>query len=77
MPLYTFRNKETGEVFEETLTSDECERIMKEDNNFERVFKAPSFVYDSVDPLRRAGGEWNNLLTNIKKGSGEENTINV
>lgn len=37
---------------------------------------APSLSYQgSVSPIRKAGGEWNDLLKRIKKKSGSKSTI--
>lgn len=35
----------------------------------------PSFASDTVSTLRRAGSEWNDHLSRIKKGSGRGNNI--
>lgn len=78
MPVYTFKNKETGEVRDLTLTSEECEAIMADkDAPIQRVFRPASFSSQAKSDLRMAGSEWNNLLTKIKKGSDNQSTINV
>lgn len=38
---------------------------------------APSISYDTVNPIRRAGNEWNDVLKGIQKASGKENTIDT
>ena len=78
MPVYTFKNKETGEVRDLTLTSEECEVIMADPKApIQRVFRPSTFSSQAKSDLRMAGSEWNNLLTKIKKGSDEKSTINV
>lgn len=46
-----------------------------EDDDLERVLVPPKFASNTVSNLRRAGGEWQDLIGTIKKGSGRGNTI--
>lgn len=36
---------------------------------------APGFISDSKSTLTRAGSEWNDVVSRIKKGSGKDNSI--
>jgi hypothetical protein len=47
MPLYEFRNKETGEVFEKFMSLSSREDYLKENPNVETVVGAPVMI-DSV-----------------------------
>lgn len=76
MPIYQFKNKETGEVVEKNLRISELDDWKKDNPAFESYFSsAPGLVSDSQTPLRRAGTEWRNHLDAIKKRSGRTNTI--
>lgn len=48
---------------------------MLEDDDIERVLSTPHFSGNTVSNLRRAGSEWQDHLSRIKKGSGRGNTI--
>lgn len=66
MPIYHFKNKKTGEEFEERLSITEMEDKLKRDKNLDVVPSAPlirtnSFVNKKPDPKFRS------LLRNIKK----------
>jgi len=64
MPLYTIRNKSTGEVKEEFLSMSEYDEKLK-DPNFERVWdEAPSLI--SGYNMKPAEG-FRDILKNIKK----------
>lgn len=78
MPLYEFRNRETGEVSETTLRISEYDQYLEDNPDLERIFtKGLGLVSDSKSPLTRAGKNWEDHLSRIKKGSGRENTIKV
>jgi len=64
MPLYTIRNKSTGEVKEEFLSMSEYDEKLK-DPNFERVWdEAPALI--SGYNMKPAEG-FRDILKNIKK----------
>lgn len=75
MPTYTFKNKETGETIEKVLRISELSKWKEENPDWESVLGAPAFATGSMSNQRKAGSEWNDLLTKVKKGSGRGNTI--
>ena len=74
MPLYTLRRKSTDETFDVNMKFDDLAQLL-EDDDLERVLVPPKFASNTVSNLRRAGGEWQDLIGTIKKGSGRGNTI--
>lgn len=44
MPLYTFHNKETNEVFEELMSIDAKEQFLRDNNMIESFIMAPAIV---------------------------------
>ena len=74
MPIYTLHRKSTDEYFDVNMKFDDLAQML-EDDDIERVLVPPKFVSNTVSNLRRAGGEWNDHLSRIKKGSGSGNTI--
>ena len=74
MPVYTLRRKSTDEVFDVNIKFDDLAQML-EDDDIERILVPPKFASNTVSNLSRAGGEWQDLLGNIKKGSGRKNTI--
>lgn len=73
MPLYTFRKKGEEETFEHFVSIADYDRYVEE-NDLERVWKAPGIV--SGHNVKPADG-FKDLLKQIKKGSGRDNTINT
>ena len=78
MPVYEFKNSETNEIVEKILRISEYDQFVKDNPELVRHYStAPSLTSDSISPLTRAGKEWENHLSNIKKHSGRDNTIKV
>jgi hypothetical protein len=78
MPVYEFKNSETNEIVEKILRISEYDQFVKDNPELVRHYStAPSLTSDSISPLTRAGKEWENHLSNIKKNSGRDNTIKV
>jgi hypothetical protein len=80
MPQYDFRNKETGEVTEVLLRISEYDQYLSDNPEWERYFavgSGPKIVAGVKSPMRMAGKGWETHLTNIKKGSGRDNSIKV
>lgn len=81
MPYYTYKCKECEhEFFEHQSINDReipcgkpCPNCEKEGTVFKEF--SHSMNYDMVDPLKRAGSGWNDVLNKIKKGSGKDNSI--
>lgn len=74
MPVYTLRRKSTDETFDVNVKFDDLAQML-EDDDIERVLSTPHFSGNTVSNLRRAGSEWQDHLSRIKKGSGRGNTI--
>ena len=76
MPSYSFRNKETGEETEIFLRISELDKY-KEDNPHLQQFiaKAPGNVGMVRDMYSRVPDGFNDVVKQIKKGSGMRNTI--
>lgn len=78
MPTYDIQNKKTGEVKEIFCSyADKEKTLKKEGSDWEYVMSAPSISSDLIDPIKRAGSEWNDRLKGIKKASAKDNTINT
>lgn len=76
MPLYDMKNTETGEVKEMFLSLSKREDFLKDNPQWVQLPSAMTVVYDGyVDNLTRAGSGWNDLIKEVKKGSGKDNTI--
>jgi len=77
MPIYTFKNKATGEEVTEMISMAKREEKLAT-GEWEQVITGISgFISDSKSPMTRAGTEWKDKLKEIKKNSGRGNTINV
>ena len=77
MPTYDIQNKKTGEVKEIFCSyKDKEKELKKRGKDWEYIIGAPRISFDTIDPIRRAGSGWNDVLTQIKKNSGKDNTIN-
>lgn len=74
MPKYTLKRISTGEEWDIICSFDDLARQL-EDEDITKVLSTPAFSSNTVSNLRRAGSEWNDRLTQIKKGSGSGNTI--
>ena len=74
MPVYTLHRISTDETFDVNVKFDDLAQLL-EDDDLEKVLVPPKFASNTVSNLRRAGGEWNDLLGKIKKGSGRGNSI--
>jgi hypothetical protein len=80
MPQYDFKNKETGEVTEVLLRISEYDQWIVDNPEWVRYFpasSAPKIVSGVKSTMRLAGRDWQDHLSNIKKGSGKDNTIKV
>ena len=80
MPQYEFKNKGTGEVMEVALRLSEYDEWKENNPQWERYHSsasAPKLVTGVKSTMAMAGKDWEKHLTNIKKASGKDNTINV
>ena len=78
MPLYTFRNKETGEVKDMILSVSAMEELT-EQGEWEQIIGAPNMVTHTGNIINKTSGDWKDHLKKIKKASGKQvnNTVNV
>jgi|TARA_B110000483_G_scaffold230644_1_gene296067 hypothetical protein len=74
MPTYTVKNKEGTEwdIFcSHKELVEKCEK-----DELQQVYRALNIISSQEgDTRKKAGGEWNDLLKKVKKGSGRVNTI--
>ena len=75
MPKYTLRDIKTNKTWDVTCSWDELQTILDEMPDVVKDLSTPAFAGNTVSNLRRAGSEWNDHLSRIKKGSGSSNTI--
>lgn len=76
MPTYTMKNKSSGEVTEMILSLSERQELL-DTGEWDQQLSTPNFVSDTQSTLRRAGSDWTDHLSRIKKGSGRDNSIKV
>lgn len=78
MPTYEIQNQKTGEVKEVFCSYNDKEKeLKKHGKDWEYLIGAPRISSDTIDPVKRAGSEWNDTLKAIKKASAKDNTINT
>lgn len=77
MPTYTFKDKNTGEVFDKFMKISELDSYREDNPHLENVLHAPELISGGKSARNLAGSEWNDHLKSIKKGSGKDNTVNT
>ncbi len=75
MPTYTFKDTNTGEVFDKFLKISELDEYSESNPHLEKVIHAPNLISGIKSARQLAGSEWNEHLSNIKKGAGRGSTI--
>lgn len=77
MPMYDFKNKETGDVESHRIPLAEYDQFKEDNPHLERTFSgsAPSLVSGVKSAATIAGSGWNDLLGKVKANSGKHNTI--
>lgn len=76
MPTYIMKNKVTGKIEEKFLSLSERQELL-DNGEWEQMLSTPNFVGDTQSTMRKAGKDWENHLSRIKKSSGRGNTIKV
>ena len=77
MPTYDLRNTATGEV-EEHLVSISKKEEMVESGEWEQVHHGTAdMVTHTNGILSKTSGDWRDLLSRVKKGSGRANSVNT
>lgn len=77
MPIYTFKNKKTGEEVTEMISMAKREEKLATGEWDQIITGYAGMISDSKSPLTRAGKEWQDKLKEVKKNAGRGNTINV
>ena len=78
MPTYDLKNKDTGEVKEVLMSYDALQIFLKENPEWHQVhLQSNSLIAHTDGIMSKTSGDWRNLLSRIKKGSGRKNTINT
>tara|TARA_A100001388_G_scaffold223723_1_gene174566 strand:- start:131 stop:364 length:234 start_codon:yes stop_codon:yes gene_type:complete len=75
VPKYTLRDIKTNKTWDVTCSWDELQIILDEMPDVVKDLSTPAFAGNTMSNLRRAGSEWNDHLSRIKKGSAKDNTI--
>ena len=75
MPTYTMKNLETEEVNDVILSFSERDEMLAS-GKYEQMLASPKLVSSVQSTLSRTSGDWKNLMTKIKKGTGRGNTVN-
>jgi hypothetical protein len=66
MPTYTFKNKDTGEIFDKAMRIAEKEPYLKDNPNLESMITAPNFVGDHI--IKKMDGGMKEVLQRIGDG---------
>jgi len=76
MPVYKFKEKESGEITEVSLRISELDQYKEDNPNLQQVIDyTPNMVTNVKSTLTMAGSGWSDHLKNIKSKSGRGNTI--
>ena len=70
MPIYEFKNTETDEVFEKTMSYNDKVKYLEENPHIQGYYsKAPGMDFDGGKSiLQRAGDGWKEVQSRIKSG---------
>lgn len=68
MPLYDFKNLETGEVETKMMSVSSMQEYVK-DPNIQQVLSAPQIISGTKSTISQASNEFNDVLKSIKKNS--------
>ena len=74
MPTYTMLNKQTGEEREMILSFSEREELL-EQGEWVQQLATPISVTHVGGTLKQTSDGWKDVLSKVKSGSGEGNTI--
>jgi predicted nucleic acid-binding Zn ribbon protein len=77
MPTYTFKDENTGEVFDKFMKISELDTFREENPHLKNIIHAPELISGGKSARSMAGSEWNDHMKSIKKGAGKDNTINT
>ncbi len=75
MPTYSFRNINTGEVFDKFMSMGAKDGYLSDNPDLESIMGAPSLVYSPTG--KKPDDGFRDLLRKVKSGSGRRNSINT
>ncbi len=77
MPIYTLRNNDTGEEWDQFCSYSKLEEILEQNPNYSKVITPFALSGGSImrDTLSRTPDGFRDVLKKIKSGSGDGNTI--
>ena len=77
MPTYTLKNRETGEVEDKVCSIATMQELTDEETGeYDQIIGSPRIVTHRGSVIGTTSGDWKNLVSKIKKGSGRNNTVN-
>jgi len=78
MPIYTFRNKQTGEVKDMMLSVSSMQELTDQ-GEWEQIIGAPNMVTHTGNIINKTSGDWKDHLKKIKKSTSRRvaNSINI
>ena len=68
MPLYDFKDKETGEIITKMVKIADREQFLKDNPKLESVISAPRITTGDSSALQKAGDGWKEVQSRIKSG---------
>lgn len=69
MPRYDFLNSETGEIEEHSMSWKDLDQFKEDNPHLTQQLSVPNMISQHGSTLKRAGKEWENHLSRIKKNS--------
>ena len=77
MPNYDYRCLKCDKIEERLVTiakkDDPLTCSCEEKGEMKRLISTPPIVHDTINPIKRAGSGWNDVLQRIAKNSGKNN----
>jgi len=68
MPLYEYRNKNTGEIITKMVKIADREQFLKDNPELESIISAPTIATEIGGTLKKAGDGWKEVQNRIKSG---------
>tara|TARA_B100001564_G_C20641629_1_gene672459 strand:+ start:1546 stop:1779 length:234 start_codon:yes stop_codon:yes gene_type:complete len=75
MPLYDFKNNDTGEVEEHSMSYKDVDQFLIDNPHLEKMISSPNLISNTGTILSKTSSDWRDLQKRIKKNSGRNNTI--
>lgn len=78
MPIYDFKNKNTGEVVTHMMSYDDKVKFLEDNPDYMSVIlSAPAVGYDTGGILKKAGDGWKEVQDKIKSGQPKRYQDNI